>query len=84
MIQAGLLHFAISIIPNKIEKALQQNLNLEIGDEVNWITENMLGSLKEGTILPALEKIVTTILRKVDDIGFNNNHVYEVANATVV
>lgn len=72
MMRAGLLHYKFSFIPNKIEKALQQNLNLEIGSEVNWMTDEMIGSLAEGKTLPGLQSLVNTVLRKIDDIGYNN------------
>lgn len=72
MMRAGLLHYKFSFIPNVVEKALQQNLNLEIGSEVNWTTEEMIGNLKEGTMLPGLQSIAHTVLRKIDDIGYNN------------
>lgn len=72
MIRAGLLHYKFSFIPNKIEKALQQNLNLEIGEEVNWKTAEMIGNFENGTMLPGLRTLTNTVLRKIDDVGYNN------------
>lgn len=72
MTRAGLLYYNFSFVPNEIEKALQQNLHLEIGEEVNWKTKEMIGSPEDGTTLPGLQSLTNTVLRRIDDIGYNN------------
>lgn len=76
MVYSGMLHYSFALIPTRIERALQQNTNLEIGEEVLWTTGDLIGRYNEGesNIFRSLESLVFTMLKKTDDIGFNNNN----------
>ncbi|KAI5850402.1 hypothetical protein DFP73DRAFT_539236 [Morchella snyderi] len=76
MVFSGMLHYSFALIPTKIEKALQENTDLEIGEEVLWTTDTLIGKYNEGesNIFRGLESLVFTMLKRTDDIGFNNNN----------
>jgi hypothetical protein len=73
MISTRRLFYSFAFIPVKIEDFLQENLDLEIGEDVSWTTEEVIGGQVGEGILKSLINVVNTVIMKIDDVGYDNN-----------
>lgn len=64
--------YSFAIIPTKIDSALGQNLELELGEEVKWTVEDTLRLHQTTNPIDAMMSTANCLIKKMDDIGYNN------------
>jgi hypothetical protein len=70
------LQWTCSLVSPDVDKLLEGNRSLEVGETVKWTTEDILGlSGKHGgtLLLPSFTAILNKIIPKIDDVGSTNN-----------
>jgi len=67
--------YSFAIIPTKVDSALGQNLELELGEEVTWTVEDTLRLDQTTNPIDAMVSTVNYLITKMDDIGYNNSQV---------
>ncbi|RPB02363.1 hypothetical protein L873DRAFT_1826762 [Choiromyces venosus 120613-1] len=68
------LSYSFALVPVEIEKHLVENYNLEVGEDVTW-TEDVLGDKSApDNILKAITCATHALIKRIDDIGFDNNN----------
>lgn len=70
MVREGRLGYTFALVPIHIEKALQKNRQMEVGETAPWTMEDIIG---QNDLWSSLYHSVTHVLRRVDDVGFHNN-----------
>jgi hypothetical protein len=67
------ISYSFAFIPTKIEEILKENTNLEIGEDVSWTTEQLIGRQAGESILKSLVNVVNEVVKKIDGVGYGNN-----------
>lgn len=68
MIENERLYYSFSLVPSKHREIFNRQTLLEIGEVPEWTGSSLL----ENGLLQAMIGIITALIPKMDNVGFNN------------
>ncbi|TGZ80930.1 hypothetical protein EX30DRAFT_44706 [Ascodesmis nigricans] len=71
MKEVGRLWYTVAIEPTVAKQVFSENLDLGVGDEVEWSTESFVGQGKN-SVATTLTTALLAMLRKMDNVGYWN------------